>query len=256
MSEEKSLTVAEAQPKAISPFSTNIADFESGQRMAKALAESDIVPATYKGKLSNCLVALEVAHRTGSSVLAVMQNLNIIHGKPSWSAQYIIAAINSSGRFSPLRFSITEEGTTDLNKKPIKNLVCYAYATDKSTGEILKGPPVSIATAISEGWYTKSGSKWPNMPELMLQYRAGTFFGRMFCPEILLGMKSEDEVRDVGPDSQTGSSANAINERIRSRRAVDNFPPRTEGPLVKDVESGIWPEGKQEIIVEGEPSVD
>jgi hypothetical protein len=218
MSEEKSLALADAQPKAISAFGGNVADFETGQRMARALAESDIVPTQYKGKLSNCLVALEVAHRTGSSVLAVMQNLNIIHGKPSWSAQYIIAAVNASGRYTPLRFTIEPKESLTVAGQKVQNLECHATATDKKTGEVLKGPPVSIETAVKEGWYQKAGSKWPAMPELMLQYRAATFFGRLYCPELLLGMQSEDEMRDVSVAQEKPVVVDGVNERIRARK--------------------------------------
>ena len=99
----KAIAVAAPQTKELSAFASS-SSFETAQRMAKALASSDLVPQTYKGNLANCIVALEVAQRTGSSALAVIQNLNIIHGRPSWSSQYIIAALNSCGRFSPLRF--------------------------------------------------------------------------------------------------------------------------------------------------------
>jgi hypothetical protein len=53
--------------------------------------------------------------------------------------------------------------------------------------------------AVAEGWYTKNGSKWRTMPELMLRYRAAAFFGRLYAPDILMGMHSDDEVRDIGP---------------------------------------------------------
>ena len=35
------------------------------------------------------------------------------------------------------------------------------------------------------------------MPELMFQYRAASFFGRLYAPDILKGMQSVDEVKDV-----------------------------------------------------------
>ena len=35
------------------------------------------------------------------------------------------------------------------------------------------------------------------MPELMLQYRAGAFFARVQCPDVLLGMQTIEEVSDV-----------------------------------------------------------
>jgi hypothetical protein len=34
----------------------------------------------------------------------VMQNLWIVKGKPGWSAQFLIATFNQSGRFSSMRF--------------------------------------------------------------------------------------------------------------------------------------------------------
>ena len=39
--------------------------------------------------------------------MMIMQNLYLVDGRPSWSSQFIIAAINSCGRYSPLRFDIT-----------------------------------------------------------------------------------------------------------------------------------------------------
>ena len=68
--------------------------FETAQREAKALSSSDLVPQQYKGNVANTLVALEIAHRIGASPLMVMQNLHIIHGRPSWSSTFVIAAIN------------------------------------------------------------------------------------------------------------------------------------------------------------------
>ena len=87
----------------VSPFSGSYA-FESAQRMAKALAASSLVPKAYQNDIPNTLIAMELASRIGVSVLAAMQNLHIIQGKPSWSSQFLIATVNASGRFTPLRF--------------------------------------------------------------------------------------------------------------------------------------------------------
>jgi hypothetical protein len=205
--------------------------FELAQRQAKALAESDLVPATYKGKLANCLVALEMAQRCQASPLAIMQSLNIIQGKPSWSSSYTIAAINSSGRFSPLKFKM--EGTGDAR-------TCTAYSTDKS-GELIEGPPVSIGMARAEGWYDRNGSKWKTMPELMLRYRAAAFFGRLYAPEILFGMRTEEEEREVIDVTNSSvvtpqaDQAAEINKKIRNRKVettppVEIVPPITPSP--------------------------
>ena len=143
--------------------------FALAQRMAKALCASELVPKQFQGDrgMANTLIALELAQRTGASPLAVMQNLHVVQGKPTWSAQFIIAALNACGRFTPLRFVLDGEG-------PARS--CCAWATDKASGETLEGPKVDMAMAQAEGWATKSGSKWKTMPELMLRYRAATFF--------------------------------------------------------------------------------
>lgn len=166
----------------------NASSFEVAQRMAGALSKSTMVPTTYQGNLPNCIIALEMATRLGASPLMVMQNLIVIHGRPSWSSQFIIAAINTCGRYSPLRFEMTGEG----DKR-----TCTAWVIEKGSNDRLEGPTVSIQMAKDEGWYGKNGSKWKTMPELMLRYRAASFFGRLYAPEMLMGIHSQDEVEEM-----------------------------------------------------------
>ena len=74
---------------------------------------------------------------------------------------------------------------------------CIASAIEKATGEVLEGPEVSMAMAKAEGWLGKNGSKWQTMPELMLRYRSAAFYGRLYAPEMLLGMQAAEEVADI-----------------------------------------------------------
>lgn len=160
------------------------------QRVAKMFSSSSLIPDTFKGNIANCTIALEMAHRMGANPMAVMQNLYIVHGKPGWSAQFIIACLNQCGKFSPIRFRIIGDGD---------DKTCTAWAKELESGETLEGPPVSIGMAKKEGWATKSGSKWQTMPDLMLRYRAATFFGRLYAPDLLMGMQSQDELIEANP---------------------------------------------------------
>ena len=65
--------------------------FALAQRQAKVFASCTMVPKNYIGNVSDCLVALNMANRLKADPLMVMQNLAIIHGKPSWSAKFLIA---------------------------------------------------------------------------------------------------------------------------------------------------------------------
>jgi len=180
------------QAKALAPsegvFST-LQGFEHWQRVAKMISESNIVPSNYQKNVANVMIAIEMANRIGVSPFMVMQNLDIIKGKPSWSSTFIISAINSCGRFEPLRFVFEGQPKTD-------GYGCRAITKDKN-GQECKGPLVNWQMVKAEGWFDKSGSKWKTMPELMFQYRAASFFGRLYAPDIMNGMHSVEETVEI-----------------------------------------------------------
>ena len=192
--------------------------FETYQRIAIPLSESDFVPAAYKGKVGNCVIAVEMAARLNVLPLTVMQNLCVVNGNPTWKAKFLIGCVNSCGRYTTLNYRISidgkvgevkaktwEKGRDGKNHEVLKpferpqldNLVCVAYATEKATGKELASTPVSIRMAVEEGWYTKSGSKWPTMPEQMLRYRAASFWISAYAPEMGMGLRTEEEQRDI-----------------------------------------------------------
>lgn len=164
--------------------------FENALRMAKLLAASDCVPENYRDKPANCTIAIDVANRMGLSPLTVMQNLYIVKGKPSWSGQACRALIKNDGKFMDDDIVyIGEQGTDSWG--------CYMTAVNVNTGAEIKGPVVTIGMAKKEGWFSKTGSKWQTMPELMLAYRAAAFFARVHCPSAMMGFQTAEEVMDV-----------------------------------------------------------
>jgi hypothetical protein len=204
--ENQPLAVAE-RPKPTDPIVRAKSEaFEMVQREAAMYAQSTLVPENFRGPAnrSNVVIALEMANRIGANPLAVMQNIYIVHGKPSWSSTFIISVINTCGRFEALRFDVTGTGddrqciawtTAKGNVLPVE-IGSIAAAREKGFA-IFESPAVTIRMAKDEGWSTKNGSKWKTMPDLMLRYRAATFFGRLYAPELLMGMRAEEELRDV-----------------------------------------------------------
>ena len=189
---EQAAALAQVDGGSMSAFDGSDESFATAQRKAKAISQSSLVPKEYQNSIANCLIAMELAHRTGASVLSVIQNLDIIHGRPSWRSTFLIGAVNASGRFSPLRFRfVGEEGTDEWG--------CRAMAKDLRDGEELVGTLVTIGIAKTEGWFSKSGSKWKTIPEQMLRYRAAAWWSRVYAPEISLGMHSSDEVVEYLP---------------------------------------------------------
>ncbi|WP_310625771.1 hypothetical protein [Limnohabitans sp.] len=248
MSEVTQKTLANLRPQTPAPQANatlgffNSAGFELMQRAANLLSNSTLVPAAYRkwdekkgdnpNALSNCVVALNMAQRMGADPLMICQNLYIVEGRPSWSSQWIIAAINGCGRFSPLRFDLKDLGSKEVeytvtewvdrqrvNKKmkaTVQNLECIAWAVEKETGTRIDSPKVSLEMAVKEGWYGKNGSKWQTMPEVMLRYRTASFFGKLYAPELLMGLQTVEEAHDIIDMNPDGTVASVTTETLRN----------------------------------------
>jgi len=192
----------------VTPGFDSLDNFNLALKTANLLSKSSLVPKNYQGNIPNCVIAINMAQRMQADPLMVMQNLYIVHGKPGWSAQFLISTFNTSGRFSAIRYNwVGEKGEDSWG--------CQAWALEKETGDKLEGATVTIKLAKDEGWYSKTDkygneiSKWQTMPEQMLMYRAAAWFIRTYAPEIAMGMYTEDEIIDVTPDQK--ESAHDIN---------------------------------------------
>jgi hypothetical protein len=230
----------QTENKSLSVFSS-IENFEAAKQMAVALAKSTIVPKEYQGNPANCLIALEMSDRVKMPVFMIMQNTNIINGKPGWSSSMITGLINGSKRYKgPLKFELSGKGDT---------LSCYTYATDHD-GDVIKGPTISMAMAKAEGWIDKNGSKWKTMPEVMIRYRAASFFGRLYCSDILYGLYSSDELIEMPSDSyqiveSEKEQANSITldfEDFETTDAVETPTEIQEQVQIVDEDDDIPPE--------------
>ncbi|WP_244137897.1 hypothetical protein [Burkholderia stabilis] len=265
--------------------------FMLANRIAKAYASSDAVPAQFRSHnlkkggneehwvenpsaIGNCLVAIEVARAVRMSITAVMQNADMIEGKLRWSGKFVIAAINASGRFTPLRFQMINRGRIKAAYKEktgwdrearrpifadreveVDDIECIAWALPKGTPEprlsaedlrkypgrmldlyrdlgmpVIESAPVTMQMVVEEGWFGKSGSKWQTgLRALMFQYRAGSFFGNIHAPDIVMGMgrtsEEEIDVVDVNPDGSYSVSRTSLDE-LRDRAPAAEEVPR------------------------------
>lgn len=191
---EKKEQTAVQQTNKVTDYSLGIFgtsdNFIMAMQMAKALSESTIVPQTYQKNPSNCLIAIEQAQRMNISPLMVMQNLYPIQGKPSWSSKFLIASINASRKFD---MELQYDETKDKDGKPYS---CVAWTM--KNGRRIEGMEVNMQMAKDEGWLGKNGSKWKTMPQLMLRYRAASFFSSLNCPELTMGIYTKEEIEDNG----------------------------------------------------------
>lgn len=248
------IAVREENAVAGNDILSDFAAFENAQRIGKVLCQSQIIPQSYQNNLPNVIVALEIAARNKLSPIVVMQNLNVIKGRPTWSSKYIIAALTTA-RVDNLHYELAEDGTITVSgfggKTMIKNLMCRAIANDKRTGEERVGPWVSMKMAVDEGWYGKDGSKWKTMPEMMIRYRAATFFASIYYPELSIGIEEEDSAPEAVRQPEIRSElveAGKIAEPQPEAPAKPKRAKKTEPKAAKSPE----PEKEESETVEAE----
>jgi hypothetical protein len=190
------------------------AKFEHCLRLAKLFAGSRLVPEHYRGNLEDCFIAIYQATRMRTDVMFYMQNTYIVRGKLAMEGKMAVALINNRGPFvGPLRFEYEGEGDDRR---------CRAWAVDRETGDTIYGTWVTWDMVVAEGWNEpKRGqaSKWMTMPEQMFAYRSGVFFGRAYCPDILMGMLTKEEADDLVASGQ-------LSEEAESRRKADDLSAR------------------------------
>lgn len=189
---QNSTQVAAPSRNKVTDFSLGIFgtsdNFIMAGQMAKALSQSTLVPKEYQGNEANCMIAIDISIRLKTSPFLVMQNLDVIQGRPSWSAKSLIGMINASGRYD---MELQFDEKQDAKGKPFS---CQCWTT--KSGRRVDGPVIDMDMANAEGWVQKNGSKWKTMPQVMLRYRAASFFSRMNCPEISMGLYTSDEILD------------------------------------------------------------
>nr|DAX64729.1 MAG TPA: RecT protein [Caudoviricetes sp.] len=189
--------------------------FELEQRKAKAFVATDFFPTHLRkgnetANIGTAIIVLDLAQRMNIGALEVAQSIYIIHGKPSFETKFLVARLNSSGLLKGrLQTIVSPDGNS-----------AHCEAIDAQTGQLLKGTTITMEMARREGWLSKNGSKWQTMPELMMKYRAQSFFINEFFPEVKYGLKTSDEAEDIvtfEPNEQSKTPPKAgLNELLSS----------------------------------------
>lgn len=233
--------LAKAEPRQqqvveYAPPNATIAVAREAYKLAPFYAQSNLVPKQFQDQPANCFIALQFAWRIDMDPFMVMQGMYVVHGRPGLEAKFVLALVNASRLFEdPLDFEFT-------GKKGTPEWTCTASAKRSKTGKLCT-LDFAYGTAEAEGWVKKEGSKWRTMPEQMMRYRAAAFFARIYCPEVIMGMQTVDELQDAGETRPTFDTLPAGRSSFRPEKmqAVVNG----EATEVRDSEAAPDPETSQ-----------
>lgn len=164
-----------------SQFDLSPQNFDQALTFSNYLAESDLVPKDFKGKPSNCLIAMQWGAELGLKPLQSLQNLAVINGRPALWGDAVIALVLSS----PVCEYVTEDddGRT-------------AYCRVKRKGAPEQVRSFSMEDAQKAGLTGKQGP-WTQYPKRMRQMRARAFALRDVFPDVLRGMPVAEELQDM-----------------------------------------------------------
>lgn len=179
---------------------------EKAYKFSQIMAKSDIIPNHYRNKPENVFIAVQTAYRMSLDPLIIMQCTYITKNKLAITSAFAISLANSSGLLKGgIRYKIEGKGI---------DLEVTAFATYRDNDEEISYT-ISMKEAHAEGW--TNNSKYKTLPELMLRYRSAVLLTRTHIPEVLCGMHTVEELKDVEASKMTNESkSDDLNNRINT----------------------------------------
>ena len=218
--ENMNIVTAEQQaPNTISASNAifNVQALTQLQAVAGLMAQAAVtVPEHLRGNPADCMAIIMQAMQWGMNPYAVAQKTHLVNGVLGYEAQLVNAVISSSNAIVG-RFHYEYEGDwskcassrEEIVKKPAKGGGTYdkkemvrGWTSDDEQGlsvrvgavirgesEITWGEPVFLSSVI-----TRNSPLWISNPKQQIAYLALKYWARLYCPAVVLGVYTPDEV--------------------------------------------------------------
>ncbi len=187
------LQVAEsAQPKAQIAFGNQgvqLASIDEAFRFAKAVVASGFAPKGME-KPESVMIAIQLGMELGLTPMAALQNTAIINGRPAIYGDAALALVRSSGQL--VSYAETEVG------EPGKDTHGFTVTVQRR-GFDAASETFTVADAKAAKLWGKAGP-WTDYPKRMLKFRARGFLLRDQFGDILKGLRTVEEARDIAPE--------------------------------------------------------
>lgn len=152
--------------------------------LAKMMAATKSVPPHLRGNAGDCLAVVMFASRVEMDPFAVSSKTYFVNDRMAYEAQLVMALINTR---APLVGRLKYEWIGEGNA-----MKC------RVTGK-LRGEPEPLSVEQDIGTITtKNSPLWKSSPKQQLGYYTARMWGRLHCPEVLLGVYTPDEMQDMG----------------------------------------------------------
>lgn len=169
---------------------------EFSQVMAKGVAT---VPKHLAGNVADCMAVTMQAVQWKMNPFAVAQKTHIVNGTLDYEAQLVNAVIVTSGAING-RFKYEYIGNWDAFQKTDKkhddeiklNLGIKVGAILTGEQNITWGEPLYLSNVT-----IRNSPLWKTAPKQQIAYLAVKYWARLYCPEVILGVYSTDELEEA-----------------------------------------------------------
>lgn len=166
------------------------------------------VPKHLQGNSADCMAVTMQAFQWGMNPFAVAQKTHLVNGTLGYEAQLVNAVIVSSGAIIG-KFKYEYIGNWDEYQKTKKthddeiklNLGIKVGAILKGDQDITWGEPLYLSNVT-----IRNSPLWKSAPKQQIAYLAVKYWARLYCPEVILGVYSTDElepakrtIKDITP---------------------------------------------------------
>lgn len=232
------------------------ARFEHMFRIANAMAAASLIPEHLVGKKkggeithftaeevrANCFLIVNQSLRWGFDPFAVMPETYVVGGKLGYQGKLIAAVVNSRANLEGrLRYSFT--GTKGTPGFTIT--VTGTFRGDAKPSEVT----LSVEQAKTQN------DMWTKDPEQKLIYSGAVRWARRHCPEIVLGVYTDDDLDRIAEREAAGrviESAPKFAPRVQAEQETAPEPPQTDASAFQ--EPAVPPEKAQDAPREPEPA--
>lgn len=187
--------VAVAQPAAAAVEQVDKTTLDAQLAYAAEIAKSGLIPADFRKKPENVLVAIEWGRELGLTPIASLNEIYVVHGSPSLSAKAMLMLARAAGH----RVRVQGDDTS---------ATCEIVRADDP--EFQHKVTYSMDDAKRAGLLSNTG--WKNDPKTMLRWRSVANTVRLACPEVLGGI------------SYLPEEVEEITRRNKSKTTVEQIP--------------------------------
>jgi len=190
------VTVADQTPNTISASNAvfNVQALSQLTAFAELMAQSAVtVPKHLAGKPADCMAIVMQAMQWGMNPYAVAQKTHLVNGVLGYEAQLVNAVISSSsaivGRFHYEYGGDWEKIAGKKDGRDELGLFVRVGAVLRGETDITWGENIYLADIT-----TRNSPLWKTAPKQQIAYLAVKYWARLYCPEVILGVYSPDEV--------------------------------------------------------------